>query len=90
LVAETHALLLARTNLVFALRMLERIDQGAGVIARVDDDGERRAQEIVATYQDKDFTLVDAMSFAAMDRLGINTAFAFDHHFAQYEFVLAD
>ena len=35
-------------------------------------------------YQDKDFPLVDAISFSVMERLGISVAFAFDQHFTQY------
>ena len=35
-------------------------------------------------YQDKDFPMVDAISFAVMERLGISVAFAFDQHFTQY------
>ena len=68
--------------------MLERIDNGAGAMVRVDEDGERRAREIVAAYRDKDVTLVDAMSFAVMERLGIAVAFTFDRHFVQFGFTL--
>jgi predicted nucleic acid-binding protein len=48
---------------------------------------ERRAREIIAQYDDKDFTLTDATSFAVMERLGITYAFTFDHHFTQYGFI---
>jgi len=34
------------------------------------------------------YTLMDATSFVVMERLGITTAFAFDHHFRQYGFVI--
>ena len=88
-VAETHALLVDRANRALALSMLERIYQGANVIVRVDEGHEHRAREIVASYRDKDFTLVDAMSFAVMDQLGIDVAFTFDRHFAQYGFLLS-
>ena len=39
-------------------------------------------------YQDKDFSLTDAISFAVMERLQITQAFTFDRHFAQYGFTL--
>ncbi len=87
-IAETHALVVARANRMLALNMLERIDQGSGVTVRVDEGHERRAREIVASNRDKDFTLVDAMSFAVMEQLGIGVAFTFDRHFVQYGFAL--
>ena len=49
---------------------------------------ERKALEIVRTYSDKEFSLVDAISFATMERFHLTQAFAFDHHFAQYGFSL--
>ena len=42
------------------------------------------AWQIILRYQDKDFSYVDATSFAVMERLGIRDAFAFDGHFEQY------
>lgn len=47
---------------------------------------ERRARSIIAQYDDKDFSLVDATSFAVMERLHIPTAFALDRNFTQYGF----
>jgi predicted nucleic acid-binding protein len=89
-VAETHAFVLARAGRVAARRMLERIDRGSGLIVRVEPDDELNARSILDRYDDKDFSLVDAMSFAVMDRLGIRRAFAFDRHFSQYGFQLVD
>jgi predicted nucleic acid-binding protein len=89
-VAETHALVLARAGRDAALRALREIEGPGRTIIRVDEDHERRARAILVQYHDKDFTLVDAMSFAVMEQLGISTAFAFDHHFQQFGFQLAD
>ena len=68
--------------------MLEQFDFDAGAgeltIVRVEPEDEVRAREIIRRYDDKDFSLTDATSFAVMDRLGITTAFTFDRNFVQY------
>lgn len=51
---------------------------------RVTEEDEIRAKEILLRYTDKDFSYVDATSFAVMERLGINTAFTYDFHFKQF------
>jgi uncharacterized protein len=84
ILAETHALLLVRRGRVVARRVLEQIDQSSTTVARVSIADERRAREIIATYDDKDFSLTDSTSFAVMERLGIRFAFSFDRNFAQY------
>lgn len=45
-----------------------------------------RAREIIERFPDQGFSLVDAASFAVMEREGIGTAFAFDPHFQVYRF----
>lgn len=40
-----------------------------------------RARTIVAAWPDQDFSLVDAASFALIERHAITEAFAFDTHF---------
>jgi predicted nucleic acid-binding protein len=82
--AETHALILARLGRDLAARVLQDIDRGSMAIVRVAAVDERRAREIIAQYRDKDFSLTDAISFAVAERLRIARAFVFDHHFAQY------
>jgi predicted nucleic acid-binding protein len=83
-IAETHALVLARLGRTIALRTLQRIDQGTTTIVRVSMADERRAREIITQYDDKDFSLTDATSFAVMERLRIAHAFTFDRNFVQY------
>jgi len=80
-VAESHALLLARLDAAIARRWLISI---AWPIERVTPEDEARATAIVARYTDKTFTYTDAASFAVMERLGLRAAFAFDSHFRQY------
>jgi predicted nucleic acid-binding protein len=45
---------------------------------------EKNARDIIARYDDKDFSLCDAISFAVMERRSARIAFAFDSHFRQY------
>jgi predicted nucleic acid-binding protein len=86
LLAETHALLLARLGRWVAARVLESIYQSTATVVRVSVGDERRARQIIAEYADKDFSFTDATSFAVMERLQIGTAFSFDRNFIQYGF----
>lgn len=85
-VAETHALMLRRAGREPAFQFLQGILSSATVIERVTEDDEERTLAILMQYDDKDFSYTDATSFAVMERLNIDTAFAFDRHFAQYGF----
>ena len=84
-VAETHALLVARLDAETARRWLLG---NVWRVERAQEDDESRARAIIARYTDKTFTFTDATSFAVMERLGLKTAFAFDAHFRQYGFRL--
>lgn len=53
-------------------------------VQRITEADETRTREILFQYRDKDFSCVDASSFAVMKRLGLETAFTFDRHFRQY------
>ena len=80
-VFETYGLLLGRLGGTLARRWLDRL---AIHVERATDGDERRALRIVRQFSDKDFSLVDASSFALMERLGVRSAVAFDTHFRQY------
>ena len=84
ILAETHALLLNRLNRTVALRTLKAIEISGTIIERVSVADEQRAREILEQYDDKNFSLTDATSFAVMERLGITYAFTFDRNFTQY------
>lgn len=87
--AELHALLLSRANRQVALATLQQIDtSGITTIVRVRQRDEVHARAIITRFDDKDFSLVDAISFAMMDRLGIDQAFTFDIHFSQYGWIV--
>jgi predicted nucleic acid-binding protein len=53
-------------------------------LVRITEDDEERAWRIFRQYDDKGFSFTDCTSFALMERLDINTVFAFDDHFIQY------
>jgi predicted nucleic acid-binding protein len=83
LVGEIYALLLSRLGGDVARRWLGTNDVA---VERVTEADEFRARTILLRYTDKDFSYVDATSFAVMERLGLQTAFTFDEHFVQYGF----
>ena len=84
-VAEAHALLLARLGPDVARRWLGRI---IWHIERVTVEDEAAALDIVCGYGDKTYSFTDATSFAVMKRLRIARVAAFDRHFMQFGFEL--
>jgi predicted nucleic acid-binding protein len=87
IVAESHALLLARLGAGIARSWLLG---NAWPIERITEDDEARARAIIAQYIDKTYSFTDATSFAVMERRGLRVVFAFDPHFRQYGFQLVD
>jgi predicted nucleic acid-binding protein len=84
ILAETHALILHRLGYHIALRVLQEIDRSTTTIIRVTATDDQKARDLIATYDDKQFSLTDALSFVVMERLGIDHAFTFDRNFIQY------
>lgn len=84
--AESHALILQHIGYTEARDFLKRLRLSIP-IERVTEQDEKRALEIIEGYSDKQFTYVDATSFAIMERFRIRNAFAFDKHFTQFGFV---
>ena len=84
IVAELHALLLARGNRAVALAALDLYDDQTITIVRVSEADEIEARTIIQQYDDKDFSLTDATCLAIMRRLAIPRAFTLDHNFRQY------
>ena len=82
-VAECHALLLARLGASVARRWLT---SNVWSVQRITVDDEANAMSIISNYTDKTFSYADATSFALMERLAIRRVFAFDPHFRQYGF----
>ena len=83
IVAECHALLLARLGSEMARRWLS---SSAWPVERVTEADEAQAREIICTRLDQRYSYTDATSFAVMNRLKIRVAFAFDRHFAHFGF----
>ena len=82
--AESHALILARMGRDRAWTFLQAIITGSTNVIRADEADERRARAIIEQYEDKAFSYCDAVSFAVMERLDLQEAIAFDDHFRQY------
>lgn len=53
------------------------------VVQLTHDDFES-ALEVYTSFADKDWSFVDCTSYVAIQRLGVQRAFAFDHHFRQF------
>lgn len=86
IIAETHTLLLTRRNRDVAAQVLARLDASDTRIVRATEADERRAREIIRQYVDKDFSLIDTISFAVMERLHLRLAWTYHAHFAQFGF----
>jgi predicted nucleic acid-binding protein len=82
--AESHALILARMGRNRAWNFLQAIITGSTNVIRAEEADERLARAIIEQYQDKEFSYCDAVSFTIMERLDIREAIAFDDHFRQY------
>ncbi len=83
--AETYSLYLRYLVGPAARAFLKQIDAGrSSAVVRVEEADEAEARRIIYRYVDKDFSLVDAASFAVMKRLAIPAAFTFDRHFEQF------
>ncbi len=78
---ETHALLLRKLGRALARQFLE---QGALPIVHALPREEERAREIIARFDDKDWSLCDAICFAVMEMRRVRMAFSFDRHFRQF------
>ena len=86
ILAETHAFLLSRLGYSPALKFIDEIESSSTQFIRVTAQDEDMCKKIIRQYKDKEFAYTDATSFAVMERLGIDVAFTFDHHFNQYGF----
>ena len=83
IIIESHDRILQGVGKKVALSFLDSIHDGSVNIERVSSEDEQDAQNYyLRNYQDQDFSYIDTISFSVMKRLGIGTAFTFDHHFS--------
>jgi predicted nucleic acid-binding protein len=82
--AETYTALLVRVGRSEAIEWGRRFRAGEAIeLIRVEEDVELEAWSILESHADKEWSYVDATSFALMDRESMTRALAYDHHFAQ-------
>ncbi len=69
-----------------AIRFWDGLRTGIVGIVDVNEKDLNQARGIMNRFHDQDCSLVDAVSFAVMQREGIKSAFTFDSHFRMYRF----
>lgn len=85
--SETYTALLTRIGHYAALRWGSSFRSGGAIeLVRVDEFDEEEAWKILESHADKNWSHVDATSFALMTRENAREAFAFDKHFTQRGF----
>lgn len=85
---ELMSLLTKRQGKAIAIRcgraMKEARDRLS--IVRTEEVQAEKAWQLFCKFRDKDYDLVDCLSFVFMEERGIEEALAFDRHFTQYGF----
>jgi uncharacterized protein len=82
--SETYTALMVRVGRGEAIEWGRRFRaSGAIELVRLDEDVESDAWAILERHGDKEWSYVDATSFALIEREGNGEAFAFDAHFDQ-------
>jgi predicted nucleic acid-binding protein len=85
IVDETLTLLRARGERTRALLLGEGFFNGRlAEIYTLDETDIALAWEVFKRFDDKDWSFTDCTSKVVIERLGIQQAFAFDHHFRQF------
>jgi len=85
-VVETWYLLRSRLGRPAAMRFWDAMETGVVKVIGITSDDFAQARQIARKWPDQAFSIVDCTSFAAMERLGITQAFAFDRHFGLYRY----
>jgi predicted nucleic acid-binding protein len=85
-VAETWTLLVSHLGRPAALTFWETLRDAKLPILAIEASDLEAAWRIAQAFADQDFSFTDCTSFALMERLGIEDAFAFDRHFLVYRY----
>jgi predicted nucleic acid-binding protein len=85
-VSETWTLITAHLGRAAALTFWDTLRRTRTPIAPIEIVDLEAAWRIVHDFSDQDFSFTDCTSFAVMERLGLDEAFAFDAHFLVYRF----
>lgn len=81
-IAETHAALLRAGGREQALKFLTLLEESSRVgVIHSNPELEAEALGIIIRFDDQNLSYCDAVSFAAMEKLGVRNAFAFDSNF---------
>lgn len=81
-VAESHALLRRPAGRRAALTFVRTVGEAPNLVVRSSAElEEAAARDWLERYEDQDFSLTDAVSFAVMAQRGIADALTLDHHF---------
>ncbi len=78
---EAWFLIRSRLGRAAAMEFWDAIETGLVTMLGVTARDLLRGHRIAREWADQDFSIVDCTSFAIMERLGIERAFAFDAHF---------
>ncbi len=89
IIDEAVTLLRFRASHPQAVAFLDSLVENPNVIRKqVTDSLLAKAEEIFRRYRDKRWSFTDCVSFAFMDEMGLEDAFAFDSNFSQYGKIL--
>ena len=84
-VAETLTLMKVRGAFRRVDAFIDEVSAGKTIgLHRIDERDFQTALTTFRHFSDKDWSFTDCTSKVVMERLGITTAFAFDHHFRQF------
>jgi predicted nucleic acid-binding protein len=84
-IGETITLLRMRGRRARALHALKRLlSESSARVEWVKEADIREAFSVFQKFSDKEWSFTDCVSRVVMERLGLNKAFSFDHHFRQF------
>ena len=93
ILAETATLLRNRDKTMRGHRLASRVATSllrgeAALLEKVTEEEMEQALVVFRTYRDHLFSFVDCTSFVVMERLGFQSAFAFDRHFVEFHGIM--